>query len=135
MIDYQSKIYTFVATSIKAAHPDTKVSSEYTRSRSETKCVTCEEIENTDVQSLNDSSRQEGYARLKYRIQAYSSAQKGKKAEARAIFSTADKAIKQLGFIRKTYATTPDLYESTGCEIIATYEAVISADGVIYGQE
>ena len=135
MIDYYNQIYTHIATVTKTAHPLVKMSGEYTRSPAHFPCVTCEESGNIDIVELIDSSRAEKFARLTYRIQVFSNSVSGKKAEARSIFSTVDGAIKQLGFHRLTYTTTPDLYESTVYSITATYEAVISADGLIYGQQ
>ena len=135
MLDFYNQIYTHIATATKTAHASVKVTGEYTRRPAHFPCVTCEEIGNTDIQELFDSSRAEKFARLTYRIQVFSNSQKGKKAEARAIFATVDKAIKDLGFHRTTYTTTPDLYESTMYCITATYEVVIGADGMMYGRE
>ena len=135
MIDYYNSIYTHIATAVKTAHPSVKMTGEYTRSPAQLPCVTCEESGNLDIQELLDSSRAEKFARLQYRVQVFSNSMNGKKAEAREIFATVDKAIKELGFHRVTYTTTPDLYESTMYCITATYEAVIGADGTMYGRE
>lgn len=135
MIDFQNEIYTTLHTAVKTAFPSAKVSGEYTRSPAQFPCVTCEEIGNSDIQTLFDSSRAEKYARLQYRVQVFSNSTNGKKAEARSIYATCDAAMKGLGFVRKTYTTTPDLYQSTVYQITVTYEAVIDASGVIYGQE
>ena len=135
MIDYYNNIYDTVANAVRTTYPDISISGEYISSPSQFPCVTCEEIGNIDIQKLFDSSRAEKYARLTYRIQVCSNSQNGKKAEARDIFSVADLAIKNIGFKRKTYATTPDLYQSTMYSITATYEAVIDSNGVVYGRE
>ena len=79
-----------------------------------------------------DSSDEEKYSGVTYRLQVFSNKQNGKKAEARAIFATVDKIMLSLGFRRVTYTTTPEIYESTIYSITATYEAVIAADGVMY---
>ena len=135
MIDYYNNIYDTVANAVRTKHPNTSTSGEYISSPSQFPCMTCEEIGNVDIQKLFDSSRAEKFARVTYRIQVCSNSTNGKKAEAREIFSTADAAIKGLGFGRKTYATTPDLYQSTMYSITATYEAVIDSTGVVYGRE
>lgn len=135
MIDFYNNIYDTVANAVRTKRPDTDTSGEYIASPSQFPCMTCEEIENTDIADLFDSSRAEKYARLTYRIQVFSNKPNGKKAEAREIFSTADSAIKNIGFKRKTYATTPDLYQSTMYGIQATYEAIIDSNGVVYGRE
>lgn len=135
MLDFSNEIYTAFANAVRAAHTEIKTSSEYVRSPAQFPFSSCDEIANTDIQDLNDSSRAENFARLQYRVQVFSNKKSGKKAEARAIFATADNVMKGLGFVRKTYTTTPDIYESTIYQITATYEAVISKDGVIYGRE
>ena len=135
MLDFNNEIYTAFANALRAAHTGIKTSSEYVRSPAQFPFSSCDEIENTDIQDLFDSSRAENFARLQYRVQVFSNKKSGKKAEARSIFTTADAVMKGLGFVRKTYTTTPDVYESTIYQITATYEAVINKDGVIYGRE
>ena len=132
MIDFQSEIFTKVATTVRQAHAGTTVTGEYTRSPSQFPTVTLDEIENVSVGELIDSSDREKYAGVSYRLQVFSNKTSGKKAEARSIFATADKVMLDLGFRRITYTTTPEIYESTIYSITATYEAVVSADGVVY---
>ncbi len=135
MLDFSNEIYTAFANAVRTAHAGVKTSSEYVRSPAEFPFSSCDEISNTDVQNLFDSSRAEKFARLQYRIQVFSNNKSGKKAEARSIFATGDAVMKGLGFVRTTYTTTPDIYESTIYQITAIYEAIIDKDGIIYGRE
>jgi hypothetical protein len=105
---------------------------EYTRQPSKFPTVTLDEIENVTVDSLEDSSSDETFSGLTYRLQVFSNKQSGKKAEARAIFATADHVLRDLGFRRITYSTTPEIYESTIYSITATYEAIADVNGTIY---
>ena len=132
MIDYQNEIFTSVATAVRSAHADTTVTGEYTRSPSKFPAVTVDEIENVTVPELVDSSNEEKYCGLTYRLQVFSNKTAGKKAEAREIFATADIVMLGLGFQRITYSTTPEIYDSTIYSITATYEAIVDANGVIY---
>lgn len=132
MLDFLNEIFTTVATSVRTAHSGVTVTGEYTRKPSKLPAVTLDEIENVTVAALVDSSREEHFSGLTYRLQVFSNKTSGKKAEARAIFSTADQVMRNLGFRRVTYTATPEIYESTIYSITATYEAVISADGVTY---
>ena len=132
MIDYQNEIFTTVATSVRSAHEGVTVTGEYTRHPSLFPTVTLEEIENVMVASLVDSSDEEKYSGLGYRLQVFSNKVGGRKAEARAIFGTADKEMRGMGFRRVTYSTTPEIYDSTVYSIMATYEAIVDANGVIY---
>jgi hypothetical protein len=105
---------------------------EYVRKPSKLPCVALDETQNVTMSNLVDSSREEKHAGVTYKLQVFSNKKGGKKAEARAIFATADKVMLGLGFQRVTYTTTPELYESTIYSITATYEAVVDATGVIY---
>lgn len=132
MIDVQNETFTAVATAVRSNHNGTSVSGEYMRKPSTFPVVTLEEIENVTVGNLVDSFHEEKYAGVTYRLQVFSNKVGGKKAEAREIFATADSVMRGMGFRRITYTTTPEIYESTVYSITATYEAIVSADGVIY---
>jgi hypothetical protein len=132
MIDYLNEIFTAVAIPLREAHKGITVTGEYTRMPSSFPAATLDEIENVTVESLEDSSVAENFSVLSYRLQVFSNKQSGKKAEARAIFATADRVMRTLGFRRITYTTTPEIYESTIYSITATYEAIVGAGGVIY---
>lgn len=134
MIDCQNEIFTSVATAVRSAHVGTTVTGEYTRSPSKFPAVTVDEIENVTVPELVDSSNEEKYCGLTYRLQVFSNKTAGKKAEAREIFATADEVMRGLGFQRITYSTTPEIYDSTIYSITATYEAIVDANGVIYSR-
>ena len=132
MIDYMNEIFNAVAKDVRTAHSGVTVIGEYTRKPSKFPALTLDEIQNVTVNDLVDSSDEEKFSGLTYRVQAFSNKQSGKKAEARAIFATADKAMLGLRFRRVTYTTTPEIYESTIYSITATYEAVVDANGVTY---
>ena len=132
MIDYMNEIFDTLATTVRSAHSGVTVTGEYTRQPSKFPTVTLDETENVTVGALEDSSNAEKYSGLTYRLQVFSNKQNGKKAEARAIFATADAQMLRLGFRRITYPTTPEIYESTIYSITATYEAVVDVYGVIY---
>lgn len=132
MIDYLNEVFTTVAKQLREKHSEITVTGEYTRMPSRFPAATLDEIENVTVDQLEDSSVAEKYSGLTYRLQVFSNKQSGKKAEARAIFATADGVMRGLGFRRITYTATPEIYESTIYSITATYEAIAGADGVIY---
>lgn len=132
MIDFMNEIFTAVATEVRSKHKGTKVVGEYTRSPSEFPCVTLDETENVTVTELIDSSMEEKFSGLQYRLQVFSNKQSGKKAQARAIFATADAVLRGMGFHRVTYTTTPEIYNSTIYSITATYESIISSQGFMH---
>ena len=132
MNDFLNEIFTLVAKELRSVYPGIFVTGEYTRQPSKFPTVTLDEIENVAAENLLDSSRQENFSALSYRLQVFSNKESGKKAEARKIFATADQEMRQLGFRRISYTTTPEIYESTIYSITATYEAIVGSDGVMY---
>ena len=132
MIDFNNEVFTTVATAVRTNHVGTTVTGEYTRRPSKFPTVTLDETQNVMVDRLEDSSNEEKFAGVTYRLQVFTNKQNGKKAEARAIFATADAEMRRMGFRRVTYTTTPEIYDSTVYEISATYEAVVSAAGYMY---
>lgn len=132
MIDYQNEVFTDVANTVRAEHEEVTITGEYTRRPSKFPTVTLDEIENVTVAALVDSSDEEKYSGVGYRLQVFSNKIGGKKAEARAIFATADKRMLGMGFRRISYTTTPEIYDSTVYSIVATYEAIVDVNGVVY---
>lgn len=132
MNDFENEIFTAFAKTVRAEHSGVTVIGEYVRKPSKFPTVTLDEYQNVMVDELMDSSKEEKHSGLAYRLQVFSNKQKGKKTEAKAIFATADKKLQSMGFRRKTYSTTPDIYDSTIYAIEATYEAIIGANGVVY---
>ena len=132
MLDYMNEVFTNVAKSVRNAHTGTTVNGEYTRTPSKFPTVTLDETQNVSVDRLEDSSNEDQFAGVTYRLQVFSNKQGGKKAEARAIFATADAEMRRMGFRRVTYTTTPEIYNSTIYSITATYEAIVSAAGYVY---
>ena len=132
MIDVNNEVFTNVAKAVRDNHVGTTVVGENVRKPSKLPAVTIDEIENVVVDRLEDSSNEEKFAGVTYKVQIFSNKQSGKKAEARAIFATADAEMRRMGFRRVTYAATPEIYDSTIYQINATYEAVVSATGYVY---
>ena len=134
MIDHCNEIFTTVAQAVRADHKGTTVTGEYTRMPSKFPTVTLDETQNITMDSLVDSSHVEKFSGVTYRLQVFSNKQNGKKAQARAIFASADSALREMGFRRVTYTTTPEIYDSTIYSITATYEGVVSAQGYVYAR-
>lgn len=132
MIDFNNEVFTTVAADVRNSHSGITVIGESVRKPSKFPTLTIDETENVMVGRLEDSSKEEKFAGVTYRLQVFSNKQSGKKAEAREIFATADATMRRLGFQRVTFTVTPEIYESTIYQINATYEAVFSAAGYVY---
>ena len=132
MIDFNNEVFTTVASAVRSAHPTATVTGEYIRKPSKFPTVTLDEIQNVMVGWLEDSSDEEKFAGVTYRLQVFTNSRNRKKAEAREIFATADAEMRLMGFRRVTYTTTPEIYDSTIYNITATYEAVFAVGGYVY---
>lgn len=135
MLDYANEIFTTVATDVREAHVGITVIGESVRKPSKFPTLTLDETENVMVDRLEDSSHEEKFAGVAYKMQVFSNKQNGKKAEARAIFATADAVMRRMGFQRVTFSVTPEIYESTIYQINATYEATVSDAGYVYKRQ
>ena len=134
MIDFNNEVFTTVATAVRDNHIGATVIGEYTRKPSKFPTVTLDETQNVMVDWLEDSSNEETFAGVTYRLQVFSNKQSRKKEEAREIFATADAEMRRMGFRRVSYTTTPEIYKSTVYEITSTYEAIVSWDGYVYAR-
>ena len=132
MNDFENEIFTAVATALRAKHAGVIVKGEYVRSPAEFPMAALSEFDNVQVDALMDSSHEERYSGLGYRLQVFSSKIGGKKTEAKEIFATADAVLCGMGFRRRTYAPAPELYDSTIFTITATYEGIVDVNGFVY---
>lgn len=132
MIDFNNEVFTTVANAVRGNHITATVTGEYIRRPAKFPAVVLDEIANTMVDRLEDSSNEERYAGVTYRLQVFSNKQNGKKTEAREIFATADAEMRRMGFRRVSYAVTPEIYDSSIYEINAIYEGVIDTFGNVY---
>lgn len=135
MNDFENEIFTDFAQTVREDHPGTTVIGEFVRRPSRFPTVTLDEYQNVQINALMDSSQEERYSGIGYRLQVFSNKQSGKKAEAKAIFATSDQKLRSMGLRRMTYSTTPEIYDSTIYSITATYEAIIDSDGVVYKRQ
>ena len=135
MIDLENEIFTAVANAVRFEHAHATIKSEYIRTPATFPTVALSETDNVVVDELMDSSLEEKYAGLGFRLQVFSNKDAGRKTEAKAIFKTADDVLCGMGFRRRTYTTIPEIYSSTIFSITATYEAIADANGVLYKRQ
>lgn len=79
MNDFLNEIFTAVATPVREAHPGVSFTGEYTRKPSSFPAATLDEIENVMVDRLDDSSGEERFSGVTYRLQTFSNKQSGKR--------------------------------------------------------
>lgn len=129
MIDVSNEIFNEIATKVQAKHPDVTVVPENVSAPASIPCVAMDETYN--VPSQLDTASSERYAAVTYRVQVFCAGD-GKRAKAREIFKTVAEVCHELNLIRKTYTTTPDVYNSSVYQISATFEADVRHDGMIF---
>ena len=129
MIDFSNEIFNTVATSLRSLFTKITVVGEYVEAPSKFPTVTIDEISN--VPEHLDSATKNKYAKVIYRSQVFCNGT-GKRKKAREIFDSLDTKLMELGFVMKTYSTTPSIYNSEVYCITATHEGIIGADGTIY---
>lgn len=129
MIDVSNEIFTALAKEIRAKHSPITVIGENVRVPNQFPCVTIDETFN--VPSQLDTSDSEPFAEVTYRVQVFCTGE-GKRSQARKIFKTVSDFCWGLNLIRKTYTTTPDVYNSSIYQITATFEAEVRKDGTIF---
>ena len=130
MIDFSNEIFDTVAKDLRSAYKGIKVVGEYVSAPTSFPTVTIDETGNVPVHL--DSTVNNKYARVTYRVQVFSNLKSGKRGQAREIYSRVDEKLQSMGLYAVTYTTTPAIYNSEVYCITATYEAVIDRNGVIY---
>ena len=129
MIDYSNEIFSKIAELLRAEIEGITVIGEYVSTPSKFPTVTVDETDNRPVN--RDSAKTEKYAAVVYRVQVFCNGT-GKRALARKIFGIIANQFTDLNFTRRTYNTTPDVYNSSVYQITATFGAVIDENGTIY---
>lgn len=129
MIDIESQVFTAVKTAVGTS---AVCRAESLRLPDEFPCVTVEEISNTEPQEYLDSSNEEKFARVNYRIQVFTNDKNTKKTRARTLMKTVDTTMRSLGFRRTSYMPRPAMYDATIYDIQCSYEALVDKNQVVY---
>ena len=130
MIDHSNEIFNFVAVALRSNYKGIKVVGEYVATPTTFPTVTVDETQN--IPTHLDSSAQNKYAEVVYRVQIFSNKKNGKRAQAREIYASVDASMQALGFFAETYTTTPAVYNSEVYCITVTYRGVVDREGRIY---
>lgn len=124
MIDIENKVFSTVATALRAVFNPISVYGEYTETPATFPCVTLIEDDNTTYQRTQDDSLQEHHASLMYTANIYSNKSSGRKAEAKAIADLVDTTMQGMKFTRTMCSQTPNIDRSI-YRITIRYTAVV----------
>lgn len=123
MIDVEAKVYTPVATALRAAFKGIDVSGDYTQTPSTFPFVSMVEADNFTTLSHMDNGDKEKFATLMYEINVYSDKADGKKSECKAIMKVIDKLMYGMNFTRIALAPVSNLSKPTIYRMTARYRA------------
>lgn len=130
MIDKSNEIFNLVATKLREEFDDITVMGESIDTPSKFPTATIDETYNVPVEK--DSRTLNEYAHVRYRVQVFSNAKDGKRAEARRIYGVIDEVLQGINMKCTMFSTEPEIYNSKIYQITSTYEAVIKEDGTIF---
>lgn len=131
MIDYETEIFSTVATALRTAHSGIFVSGESVAAPSSFPAVTLVEADNAAYMRSMDSSGSENHVSLMYEANVYSNKTSGKKAECKRILATIDTQMQTIGFYRVN-ANPVEVAQANIYRMIARYRAVVSKNGLVY---
>lgn len=132
MINIEEKVFSTVATALRAAHSPISVYGEAVEVPASFPCVTLEMADNPTYRKTQDDSLQEHHAQPMFSVNAYSNLSSGKKSQAKAIMNLIDEQMQGMGFTRTMVSPVANADRSI-YRITARYTAVVAA-GVEDGQ-
>lgn len=123
MIDVEGKVYTPVATALRAAFDGIEVSGDYTKVPATFPFVSVVEADNYLTPSHLDNGDEEKFVTIMYEINVYSDKASGKKSECKAIMKVIDELMYGMNFTRISLAPVINASKPTIYRMTARYRA------------
>ena len=130
MIDISNEVFSAVSNEVRARHEGIAVVGENISQPAKLPCVAMDETLN--IVAEPDFGTSEKFSDVTYRVQVFAASETGKRAQAREIFATVCDVMSGLNLVRKTYTTTPELYNASIYQITGTFEGRVRSDGMIF---
>lgn len=131
MIDIENAVFTKVKSALTKKFSNITVESVTTYSPSKFPFVCLEETDNYAYRNSRDSGSNENHAVVVFEVNAYSNKTSKRKTECKAMITTVDEVMGELGFTRNS-KTPINLDDATKYRIFARYTAVVSKNNTIY---
>lgn len=132
MIDVESRVFSPIATALRAEFANIFVASEATNSPAKFPAVTIVEQDNSVLERMR-TLKIENAVSLMYEVNVFSNAIGGKKKlEAKKIMAVIDREFAQIGFTRTMCSPVDNLQDNTITRYVARYEAVADKNFWIY---
>lgn len=107
MIDIESKVYSPIATALKAAYSNIFVTSEPTPIPEKPLVVGIVQMDNYMSINRLDNSGRERYSTLMFQVDVYSNKQTGKKSQCKEVMNVVDKMMFDMNFTRLSLTPIP----------------------------
>lgn len=124
MVDIESRVFTKIATALRAEFPNIFVLGEYVNAPARFPFVSVVEADNYLDSRYLDTATCERYARLMYEVNVYSNNEGSKKSECRRILGFIDQIMYGMNFTRISMNPVPNLEDAKIYRLNARYEGV-----------
>lgn len=129
MNDVENELFTVVATALRSSFSDIYVTGEAVDAPSKFPCVVFYEDDNYISQVDMDSSWDEKFAVLRYRVDIYSNKASGRKSEAKAIRAVIEPLLYRRNFTRFSSTPINDMGDNI-FHVVTTYR--VKTDGTSF---
>lgn len=129
MIDVENELFTVVATALRSSFSNIYVTGEAVDAPSKFPCVVFYEDDNYISQVDMDSSWDEKFAVLRYRVDIYSNKASGRKSEAKAIRAVIEPLLYRRNFTRFSSTPINDMGDNI-YHVVTTYR--VKTDGTSF---
>lgn len=129
MIDVENELFTIVATELRSQFEGIYVTGEAVDAPSQFPCVVFYEDDNYISQEDMDSSWDEKYAVLRYRVDIYSNKTNGRKSEVKAIRAAIEPLLYRRNFTRFSSTPINDMGDKI-FHVVTTYR--VKTDGTSF---
>lgn len=129
MIDVENELFTVVATALRSSFSNIYVTGEAVDAPSKFPCVVFYEDDNYISQVDMDSSWDEKFAILRYRVDIYSNKASGRKSEAKAIRAVIEPLLYRRNFTRFSSTPINDMSDNI-YHVVTTYR--VKTDGTSF---
>ena len=133
MIDIENYILNTVFNAVQAAYSTASCYGEYVSVPAAFPCVTLYESDSRTYTPSNDEQMHEHQAIVTYECNVYSDLKTGKKAQAKAIADTVDRAMQSMKFVRTMRSQIPN-QDRTIYRVTLRYEAIVGEPIITEGR-
>ena len=122
MIEIESKVYSPIATALKAQYNGIYVTSEPAPTPSKPLAVSIVQQDSYSSARMQDNTLKEKFATVMFQVDVYSNKQTGKKSQCKEVMNVIDKMLFEMNFMRMSLNPIP-MEDSGYYRLTARYRA------------